>query len=175
MPRPPLILKLALPLVLTLAVPAFNDGFSRRRHRAHSTQSDQTFRAETCYACSTPSSVAWRTRLVERSLDFHNSQNGQRHSGRSRKRAHNRGRSRSGLVTQLHQPQPYSFAAWLSKIYRHSASRKHRSMSKAYNAIIDTTPNTIRYSIVVYLSLRSAKVAISCSLAACDFKQPGQG
>jgi hypothetical protein len=40
----------------------------------------------------------------------------------------------------------------VSKIYRHSASLKHRSMSNAYKAIIDTTPNTIRYSIFVYLS-----------------------
>jgi SLOG cluster4 family len=94
------------------------DGFSRRHHRAHSTQSDQTFRAETCYACSTPSSVAWRTRLVERSLDVFvtaktvggipvTAEN-------ARIIAADRGAGKffnELLVAKLHAPQSYSFAA----------------------------------------------------------------
>ena len=63
--------------------------------------------------------------------DFRNSQNGQRHSGHSRKRAHNRGRSRSGQVFQRVACCQASRAAIIfirgcvSKIYRHSASLKH--------------------------------------------------
>jgi len=61
-----------------------------------------------------------------------------------------------------------------SKIYRHSGSLKHRSMSKAYNAIIDTTPNTIKYSIFVYLiCLLMKNPELQCVFAACAPDHPG--
>jgi hypothetical protein len=55
--------------------------------------------------------------------------------------------------------------------YRHSGSLKHRSMSKAYNAITDTTPNTMMYSIFVYLFI----VLASCASARRGVTQFGQG
>jgi hypothetical protein len=65
----------------------------------------------------------------------------------------------------------------VAKIYRHSASFKHRSMSKAYNAIVDKTPNTIKYSIFVYLSnLFSCKAFTFWPFPAFrDLRQSAQG
>jgi hypothetical protein len=46
-------------------------------------------------------------------------------------------------------------------------------MSKAYNAIVDTTPTTIRYSILFTSYLFSAKDVTSCSLARRGVTQLG--
>jgi hypothetical protein len=62
-----------------------------------------------------------------------------------------------------------------SKNYRHSGSLEHRSMSKAYNAIVDTTPTTIKYSILFTSYLFFAKDVTSCSLARRGVTQLGQG
>ncbi len=60
--------------------------------------------------------------------------------------------STSCFLTKLHEPQLYSMRDSVSKVYCHSAFPKHRSMIRAYSAITDTTPNTIRCSIFVYLT-----------------------